>query len=453
METTMAKAPANGNHATGQQRDTRDLLPLLGLREFWYPALLAAEVPSRKPVMLTMLGDDLCFFRGKDGQVVAVDNACPHRGAKLSSGICEFKGTISCFYHGMVFDETGLCIAALGEGPTSPMTGKLRVRVYPTANIKGVIWVWMGAGPAAPLEQGIPEEFLDDRVQLFHWRNSWPCNWRPAVENYADSHVRYVHRNSALMLMRPILPPALPMAGKPFRVGSHRLAAPGRIGSADQISKDRRKGRPYQEYYPLLGRKWPEHRWRYLWTWAFEWGDRVRAKFRPPFQVSEEWGTGQHLPSAVRLNYGTHMYTRWAIPVTENETRMFYFHAARRATWLGRVHEWLQWNLFHNWAMNKNFSEQDGPGAIDLYYDRPERPSISDQQTIEWRKMVLSAPELNLRKAPRNKEEADRAFAAAQNRPSHNGNGNGNGSNGHGPNGANGHSMPEQASEAVAGAS
>ena len=85
------------------------------------------------------------------------------------------------------------------------------------------------------------------------------------------------------------------------------------------------------------------------------------------------------------------MYTRWAVPVTEHETRMFYFHAARRATWIGRVHEWLQWHLFHNWAMNKNFSEQDSPGAIELYYDRPERLSVSDQQTIEWRKMVLSA--------------------------------------------------------------
>ena len=132
----------------------------------------------------------------------------------------------------------------------------------------------------------------------------------------------------------------------------------------------------------------------------------------------------------VRLNYGTHMYTRWAIPVNENETRMFYFHAARRATWLGRAHEWVQWNLFHNWAMNKNFSEQDSPGAIDLYYDRPERPSVSDQQTIEWRKMILSAPELNLRRPPREKDEADRAFAISQAR------GNGANGNGHGPDAA-----------------
>jgi len=437
-----AKAPANGKngHST---HDTRELLPVLGLREFWYPALLDKEVGSKKPVMVTMLGDDICFFRGKSGNVVAVDNACPHRGAKLSKGSCDYKGTISCFYHGMVFDEAGLCIAALGEGPQSPMIGKLRAKVYPTTTIKGVVWVWMGAGEPAALEDAIPEEFLDGSVQLFHWRNTWPCNWRPAVENYGDSHVRYVHRNSALMLMRPILPPALPMAGRPYRVGAHRLAAPGRIGSAGQVANI--GSRPYQDYYPLLGHKWPAHRWRLLWTWIFSLGDRVRSKFRPPFQVSEEWGTGQHLPSVVRLNYGTHMYTRWAVPVTEHETRMFYFHAARRATWIGRVHEWLQWHLFHNWAMNKNFSEQDSPGAIDLYYDRPERPSISDQQTIEWRKLVLSAPELNLRKPPRDKEAADRAFEVAKAR----------GANGsHARNGASGNGrgmsrMAEAESESV----
>jgi len=137
------------------------------------------------------------------------------------------------------------------------------------------------------------------------------------------------------------------------------------------------------------------------------------------------------------------MYTRWAIPVRENETRMFYFHAARRGTWVGRVHEWLQWNLFHNWAMNKNFSEQDSPGAIDLYYDRPERPSVSDQQTIEWRKMVLSAPELNLRKPPRDKDQADRSFAVAK---AHGANG-ADGSNGANGSGGNDHGMAQAAGE------
>ncbi|HLY67670.1 MAG TPA: Rieske 2Fe-2S domain-containing protein [Chloroflexota bacterium] len=405
IDTNSNGSNGNGSHASNgngavptlrRSSDLRKLLPPLGLREYWYPALLEKQVGWRLPEMVQLLGEDVCFFRGKTGKVVAVDNACPHRGAKLSKGHCDFKGTLACFYHGMVFDETGMCVAALGEGPQSPMPGKLRVKVYPTETVKGIVFVWMGAGEPVPIQEDVPEEFFRPEVLLFHWTNSWPCNWRPAVENYADSHVRYVHRNSALMLMRRMLPPSLPMAGRPYRVGKHRLAAPGRVGDARQVRM--RKDRPYQDFFPLLGEKWPKHRWRLLWSWFFEWADRVRYKFRPPYQVSEEWGTGQHLPSVVRLNYGTHMYTRWAIPVNENETRMFYFHAAKRGTWIGRLHERLQWSLFHNWAMNKNFSEQDSPGAIELYYDRPERLSVSDQQTIEWRKMLLSARGLELRK-------------------------------------------------------
>jgi phenylpropionate dioxygenase-like ring-hydroxylating dioxygenase large terminal subunit len=369
--------------------DVRDRLPVLGLREYWYPAVLEKEVGWGEPVLVRLLGQDLCFFRGASGKVVALDNACPHRGAKFSAGHCDFKGTLTCFYHGMTFDETGLCVAALGEGPESPMPGKLRAKTYPTQTAKGVVFVWMGAREPVPLTDDAPDEFFDPSSMVFNWTSNWTSNWRPAVENYADSHVRYVHRNSVLMLMRPILPPALPLRGRPVRVGAHRLAAPGRGGDVKQARSG--KGRPYQDYYPLLDATWPKHRWRFLWTWLFALADRVRRQFRTPFQASPEWDMGQHLPSIVRINYGTHMYTRWAVPVDEEHTRMFYFHSARRPTWLGRLHERLQWHLFHNWAMNKNFSEQDAPGSVELYYDRPERLSVSDQQTVQWRRMVLAA--------------------------------------------------------------
>lgn len=368
-------------------RDVRTLLPELGLKEYWYPAIEEKKI-GKKPVLVTMLGQEVCFFRGKSNKVVAIANACPHRGAQLSSGNCDFNGTVSCFYHGFVFDEEGLCVATFGEGPTSPMIGKLRARTYPTFTSKGVIFVWMGDGEPAPLSESLPEDFFDEDMSVFCWTNSWAANWRPAVENYGDSHVRYVHRNSLIQLMRPIMPPHLPLPGRPRRVGPHRLAAGGfRDGGLGRPKSDR----PYQDFYPLLGAQWPKHKWRFAWTWFFMWYKQVEAKWRPMQKVSEEWGTGQHLPSIVRLNYGTHIYTRWAVPADANTTRNFYFHAAKRGSAIGKFHEWAYWRFWRNWAMNKNFSEQDKPGAINLRYDLPERLSITDQQTIEWRKMVLTA--------------------------------------------------------------
>jgi len=105
-----------------------------------------------------------------------------------------------------------------------------------------------------------------------------------------------------------------------------------------------------------------------------------------------------------RLNYGTHMYTRWAVPVDENQTTMFYFHTTRPARWLNRVYEICHWHMFHNWAMNKNFSEQDARGAIEAYHDTEEYLSPTDMQTIEWRKLLLTARGLELEVPPEFRE-------------------------------------------------
>src|ERR1700674_2553671 len=81
------REPAQRSHddaAAGQDSsDVRTQIPPLGLREYWYPALPASKV-GRKPVYWVMLGDELAFFRDEQGQVVALTDVCPHRGASLS---------------------------------------------------------------------------------------------------------------------------------------------------------------------------------------------------------------------------------------------------------------------------------------------------------------------------------------------------------------------------------
>ena len=99
------KAEARGASQVGPF----DYCPRMGFREYWYPAIKARKVGARKPVRLKMLGEDLVLFRGKDRQVVALTDWCPHRGARLSNGLCDFPGTITCPYHGYVFDDAGQC--------------------------------------------------------------------------------------------------------------------------------------------------------------------------------------------------------------------------------------------------------------------------------------------------------------------------------------------------------
>jgi phenylpropionate dioxygenase-like ring-hydroxylating dioxygenase large terminal subunit len=80
--------------------DIRPLIPKLGLRNYWYPAILERQVGGRKPVKVSLLGAELCLFRGAAGHVAALDDVCPHRGARLSEGECHYRGTVACPYHG-----------------------------------------------------------------------------------------------------------------------------------------------------------------------------------------------------------------------------------------------------------------------------------------------------------------------------------------------------------------
>ncbi len=111
-----------------------------------------------------MLGDDLVFFRDKAGKVVALSDWCPHRGARLSLGLCEFEGTVTCPYHGYVFDGAGQCVAGLIERPDPPFIGKLRARAYPTEERMGIVFVWMGATERVPLDEDLPAELSDPEL-------------------------------------------------------------------------------------------------------------------------------------------------------------------------------------------------------------------------------------------------------------------------------------------------
>ena len=104
--------------------DIRHLIPKLGLRNYWYPAIEARTVGHRTPVKVSLLGEEICLFRGAAGDVAAIQDVCPHRGARLSEGDCHYRGTVACPYHGWVYDESGKNVMVLSEGPGSTVCGK-----------------------------------------------------------------------------------------------------------------------------------------------------------------------------------------------------------------------------------------------------------------------------------------------------------------------------------------
>ncbi|PIC97817.1 Rieske 2Fe-2S domain-containing protein, partial [Sporosarcina sp. P29] len=166
-------------------------------RRYWIPALQTEELVSDgKPQRVKLLGEDLVAFRDTEGKVGLIDERCPHRGTSLYYGINDGCG-LRCMYHGWKFNTDGECM----EIPSEPTDGKFRESIqltsYPTKEVSGIIWTYMGpkeSEPAFPdfYWMGLPRENnLVERV----WQE---CNYAQAMENDLDFvHAAFLHKAHA----------------------------------------------------------------------------------------------------------------------------------------------------------------------------------------------------------------------------------------------------------------
>jgi phenylpropionate dioxygenase-like ring-hydroxylating dioxygenase large terminal subunit len=361
--------------------DIRHLIPKLGLRNYWYPAVRAGKVGWRKPLKVSLLGEELCLFRGTTGEVAAIQDVCPHRGARLSEGDCHYRGTVACPYHGWVFDDSGKNVAVLSEGPMSGVCGKpgTEAKIYPTRTLKDVVFVWIGDDDPAPIEEDVPEEFFDDDALVMTGEVTWRCNWEVALENSMDSHVNYVHRNALVVLRTGFIARGAQ--------GEHPIFVGNGFGGDVAESNYMRKS-PLQDEY-ANGWKWPKTNRRRFWTWLLKpLAERGRRHIPPP--RSARWCSGHHLPGMFRTEFAWDFYTRMCVPVAENETRVWYYHYLKPKTALGRLWQRTLYYGFHRWIIEYNFSRQDERVMLNQRYDSPEKLSGTDAEVIQWRRLVVS---------------------------------------------------------------
>ena len=60
-----------------------------------------------QPRLLIVRGKRLCLVR-REGQLLAVEDACPHNGESLSKGTVNYLGEVVCPWHGHQFNlKTG----------------------------------------------------------------------------------------------------------------------------------------------------------------------------------------------------------------------------------------------------------------------------------------------------------------------------------------------------------
>ena len=295
-----------------------DYCPKLGFREYWYPGIETRKVRT-KPVYLKMLGDDLVVFRDTAGKIVALSDWCPHRGARLSLGMCEFKGTVTCPYHGYTFDGTGQCVAGLIERPDSPFVGKLRARAYPTEERMGIVFVWMGETAPVPLDEDLPEELCDPELTGARYLRVkvWEANWTEPMAQGIDFHEFYLHRGVNFWRLFNYRLPFF--RAKAVYTGGVKITSEG------ETWVNAAWAAPHfgHAFYPGVQATWPRHTWWRRLAGGLRRGDPPLPRYRGVQHNVE-------LPSKIRVIIGASIHLRWMVPVNEHDTRVWTFTVVRK---------------------------------------------------------------------------------------------------------------------------
>jgi phthalate 4,5-dioxygenase oxygenase subunit len=165
------------------------------MRRYWMPAALSSELPEPDcaQVRVKLLGEKLVAFRDTSGKVGLVDEFCAHRRASLFLGRSEENG-LRCIYHGWKYDVTGNCLETPTEPAGSNFKDKIRIKSYPTLEMGGLVWAYMGPKEKTPP----PPKFEFTQVPESHryMTKTWEeCNWLQALEGAIDSqHASFLHR-------------------------------------------------------------------------------------------------------------------------------------------------------------------------------------------------------------------------------------------------------------------
>ncbi|HJQ18073.1 MAG TPA: Rieske 2Fe-2S domain-containing protein [Allosphingosinicella sp.] len=163
------------------------------LRRYWTPALQSSDLPEPggDPRRVELLGQTFVAFRGEDGVIGFLDEACPHRGVSLALGRVE-ECSLRCIFHGWRFDANGVLL----ETPNVAEPGfrtRVKAPAYPVREAGGLVWVYLGPKELEPPFPHYPwfDFHPDHRLNGYLVENS---NFVQVIEALVDSsHLNILH--------------------------------------------------------------------------------------------------------------------------------------------------------------------------------------------------------------------------------------------------------------------
>ncbi|MDJ0717591.1 MAG: aromatic ring-hydroxylating dioxygenase subunit alpha [Prochloraceae cyanobacterium] len=159
----------------------------------WYVVARSTEVKD-KPIAVNLWHQEIVLYRDETGQIQALEDRCPHRQVKLSSGRIV-NDDLECAYHGWRFDLEGNCVTV----PYLAANQKLpscKIRNYPAWELDGFIWLFPGEKHLANsiLPMGVPEwEHLNyiATVSVIECKGHYSY----LIENLMDMYHGHLHDN------------------------------------------------------------------------------------------------------------------------------------------------------------------------------------------------------------------------------------------------------------------
>jgi phenylpropionate dioxygenase-like ring-hydroxylating dioxygenase large terminal subunit len=176
---------------------------LFDWKNCWYPVTFVKDFPSDRPYAFSIYGEPLVLFKDQTGEIICLQDRCPHRAAKLSDGQI-IQGKIECLYHGWQFGNEGECVHIPHLPNTATIPKTACVKSFPVVEHQGMIWIWLGDSQNAKTED-IPTIPDLEKPGLFRVDTvtDLPFDQTYLVENFLDpAHVCISHDRTEYKIKR-----------------------------------------------------------------------------------------------------------------------------------------------------------------------------------------------------------------------------------------------------------
>ena len=142
-------------------------------RRYWLPVETSANLgpyvkgggAPRNPIRARILGEDLVLYRDASGKPGLLAEHCSHRGTSLFYGRVE-EDCLRCLYHGWAYDREGNVLDTPGEPPDSNFKLTVQHPSYPTVEIGGLIFAYLGPQEKQPPFPKYPMLFRTDGLRI-----------------------------------------------------------------------------------------------------------------------------------------------------------------------------------------------------------------------------------------------------------------------------------------------